>query len=215
MKFFLDTAHTEEIRKAAKTGLVDGITTNPSLVAKTGRKYQDVLEEICGIIDGPISAEVISSEADKMIIEAQKLAKIHPNIVIKIPMTADGVVAANHLVKLGISVNMTLVFSPLQALVCGKLGVDYVSPFVGRLDDVSHNGMDLVEDIITIYDNYSMDTEVIVASVRHPLHILEAARIGAHIATVPAAVFEKMIKHPLTDKGMEIFLADAKKIPAK
>jgi transaldolase len=215
MKFFLDTANTDEIRNAEKTGLVDGITTNPSLVAKTGRTYRDVLEEICKIVDGPVSAEVISTEAEKMIAEAKKLAKIHSNIVVKIPMTNQGIIAANYLVNDGIPVNMTLVFSPLQALICGKLGVDYVSPFIGRLDDVAHNGMDLVADILSIYDNYAMDTQVIVASVRHPLHVLDAARLGAHIATIPAAVFEKISRHPLTDKGMEMFLADAEKIPSR
>jgi transaldolase len=150
-----------------------------------------------------------------MIAEAKKLAKIHSNIVVKIPMTNQGIIAANYLVNDGIPVNMTLVFSPLQALICGKLGVDYVSPFIGRLDDVAHNGMDLVADILSIYDNYAMDTQVIVASVRHPLHVLDAARLGAHIATIPAAVFEKISRHPLTDKGMEMFLADAEKIPSR
>ena len=213
MKFFLDTAHVAEIRKAAETGLVDGITTNPSLVAKTGRPYREVLKEICEIIDGPISAEVVATDAGGMVTEAEKLSEIHPNIVIKIPMTDAGVQAAAQLVRKEIPVNMTLVFSALQALICGKLGVSYVSPFIGRLDDIAHNGMELVSDILTIYDNYGMGTEVIVASVRHPLHILDAARLGAHIATVPAAVFEKMVRHPLTDKGMELFMADAAKIP--
>lgn len=213
MKFFLDTANVAEIKQAAETGLVDGVTTNPSLVAKTGRPYKEVLEEICGIVNGPISAEVISTDLKGMLGEAEKLADIHPNIVIKIPMTESGVLAAGQLVRMSIPVNMTLVFSPLQALICGKLGVDYVSPFIGRLDDIAHTGMDLVADILTIYDNYAMDTEVIVASVRHPIHVLDAARLGAHIATIPASVFEKMVKHPLTDKGMELFLADAAKIP--
>ncbi len=214
MKFFLDTANVDEIKKAAETGLVDGITTNPSLVAKTGRKYKDVLKDICSIVNGPISAEVVSEDTEGMLGEARDLARIHSNIVIKIPMTKQGLPAAKKLVSQGIPVNMTLVFSPLQALVCGKLGVDYVSPFIGRLDDISHYGIELVSDIMEIYDNYNIDTEIIVASVRHPLHILDAAKIGAHIATVPAAVFEKMILHPLTDKGMEMFLADAAKIPS-
>ncbi|MCD4653853.1 fructose-6-phosphate aldolase [bacterium] len=213
MKFFLDTAQVEEIRKALKTGLVDGVTTNPSLVAKTGRSYREVLEEICKIVNGPISAEVVSADIDGMMSEAKELAKIHSNIVVKIPMTNEGVVVAGQLVKMGIPVNMTLVFSPLQALICGKLGVDYVSPFIGRLDDISHNGMDLISDILTIFDNYRFDTEIIVASVRHPLHILDAALLGAHISTVPATVFEKMSLHPLTDLGMKKFLADAEKIP--
>jgi len=213
MKFFLDTAQVEEIRKAVETGLVDGVTTNPSLVAKAGRNYNEVLEEICQIVNGPISAEVLSSDVDGMISEATALAKIHSNIVVKIPMTDNGVIVAGRLVRMEIPVNMTLVFSPLQALVCGKLGVNYVSPFIGRLDDISHTGMDLIADTLTIFENYRFDTEVIVASVRHPLHILDAARLGAHISTVPAAVFEKMTLHPLTDLGMEKFLADAAKIP--
>lgn len=213
MKFFLDTAQVDEIREAAKTGLVDGVTTNPSLVAKAGRNYREVLEEICEIVNGPISAEVVSADADGMISEARKLTKIHSNIVIKIPMTDDGILAAGELVRSGIPVNMTLVFSPLQALICGKLGVDFVSPFIGRLDDIAHTGMELVADILTIYENYGVDTEVIVASVRHPLHVLDAARLGAHIATIPAGVFQKMSRHPLTDAGMKKFLADAAKIP--
>ena len=213
MKFFLDTAQVDEIKAAVETGLVDGITTNPSLVAKSGRNYREVLEEICEIVDGPISAEVLSPDKNGMLKEASELAKIHKNIVIKIPMTDDGVLAAGQLVQKGISVNMTLVFSPLQSLICGKLGVAFVSPFIGRLDDISHTGMELVADTLAIYDNYGFDTEVIVASVRHPLHILDAARLGAHISTIPAGVFEKMMKHPLTDIGMEKFLADAAKIP--
>ncbi|MBN1297119.1 fructose-6-phosphate aldolase [bacterium] len=213
MKFFLDTANVEEIRKALRTGLVDGITTNPSLVAKAGRSYRDVLNEICDLVNGPISAEVLSVDAADMVVEAENLAGIHPNIVIKIPMTQDGLIAANALVRQNIPVNMTLIFSPLQALICGKIGVDYVSPFIGRLDDIAHTGMDLVADILTIYENYGFDTEVIVASVRHPVHVVEAARLGAHIATLPAAVFDRLALHPLTDLGMEKFLSDAAKIP--
>ena len=213
MKFFLDTANVEEIKKAAATGLVDGVTTNPSLVAKTGRKYVDVLKEICAIVDGPISAEVLSTDIDGMVAEAQKLAELHDNITIKIPMTEAGINAAGKLVDLEIPVNMTLVFSPLQALLCAKIGVDFVSPFVGRLDDVAHEGMDMVADILTIYNQYHFDTEVIVASVRHPLHVLEAARMGAHVATIPYKVFNQMFKHPLTDVGVARFLEDARKIP--
>jgi transaldolase len=213
MKIFIDTAHVEEIREAAATGLVDGITTNPSLVAKTGRKYIDVLKEICTIIDGPISAEVVSTDTKGMLEEAKKLADIHDNIVVKIPMTDEGIIAAGNLVSDDISVNVTLVFSPLQALICGKLGVDYCSPFVGRLDDVSYVGMELVEDILTIYENYGYETEVIVASVRHPIHVLEAARLGADIVTIPYSVFKLLSKHPLTDVGMAKFTADAAKIP--
>jgi transaldolase len=215
MKFFLDTANVDDIQKAVASGLIDGVTTNPSLVAKTGRSYKDVLKDICSIVNGPVSAEVISENTGGMLSEANDLSRIHSNIVIKIPMTEQGLPAAKKLVSQGVPVNMTLVFSPLQALVCGKIGVDYVSPFIGRLDDISHYGIDLVADILTIYENYNIDTEVIVASVRHPLHVLDAAKMGAHIATVPAAVFEKMVLHPLTDKGMELFLADAAKIPSK
>ncbi len=215
MKFFLDTAYVDEIKDAASTDLIDGVTTNPSLVAKTGRKYIDVLNEICSIVNGPISAEVISTETDKMVEEARKLADIHENIVIKIPMTDNGVRAAAQLVELDIPVNMTLVFSPLQALICGKLGVNFVSPFVGRLDDISHVGMELVHDILTIYKNYDFETEVIVASVRNPLHVLEAAQIGAHVATIPYKIFNQLFKHPLTDIGVQKFLADAAKIPER
>jgi transaldolase len=213
MKFFLDTAHVEEIKEAAATGLIDGVTTNPSLVAKTGRNYVDVLNEVCSIVNGPISAEVISPKTNEMVSEAKKLADIHENIVIKIPMTDNGILAAAKLVELDIPVNVTLIFSPLQALICAKLGVSYVSPFVGRLDDISHVGMDLVHDILTIYQNYSFETEVIVASIRNPLHVLEAAQMGAHISTMPYAIFKQLSKHPLTDIGMEKFISDAAKIP--
>jgi len=213
MKLFLDTAHVSEIKEAAATGLINGVTTNPSLVAKTGRNYVEVLKEITNIVNGSISAEVFATKTEEMVTEARKLADIHENITIKIPMTEDGVIAAGQLVKDDISVNMTLVFSPLQALICGKLGVDYVSPFVGRLDDISHIGMDLVQDILTIYNNYGFDTEVIVASVRTQLHLLEAAQMGAHVATLPMKVFKQAIKHPLTDIGVKRFLEDAAKIP--
>lgn len=213
MKFFLDTAVVDEIREANATGLVDGITTNPSLVAKTGRKYIDVLKEICDIVDGPISAEVLSSKKKEMVAEAKKLAKINQNIVIKLPMTEEGVCAASELTGQGIHVNMTLIFSPLQALICAKIRADYVSPFVGRLDDISHDGMDLVADIRNIYDNYGFTTEIIVASVRHPIHVLDAARMGADIATIPFPAFKQMFKHPLTDAGVAKFMADAAKIP--
>ncbi len=213
MKFFLDTAHVSEIREAAEFGLVDGVTTNPSLVAKTGRKYTEVLEEICGIVDGPISAEVLSMDSAGMIEEARVLSDIHENIVIKIPMVEEGIKAANKLVDLEIPINMTLVFSPIQALLCAKIGVDYVSPFVGRLDDVSQPGMDLVTDIVSIYDNYGYETEIIVASIRHPIHVLEAARCGADIVTIPHSTFKQLFKHPLTDIGVAKFMADAAKIP--
>jgi len=213
MKFFLDTAHVKEIREAAKTGLVDGVTTNPSLVAQTGRTYEEILKEICSIVNGPISAEVLAVDAQGMITEAKELAEIHENIVVKIPMTDDGVLAAHQLVQINIPVNMTLVFSPMQALVCGKLGVNFVSPFVGRLDDVAQTGMELIADIVAIYEQYSFDTEILVASVRNPLHILEGARMGAHVSTMPLKVFKQLFRHPLTDVGMAKFLADAAKIP--
>jgi len=213
MKFFLDTAHVKEIREAAKTGLVDGVTTNPSLVAQTGRTYEEILKEIRSIVNGPISAEVLAVDAQGMITEAKELAEIHENIVVKIPMTDDGVLAAHQLVQINIPVNMTLVFSPMQALVCGKLGVNFVSPFVGRLDDVAQTGMELIADIVAIYEQYSFDTEILVASVRNPLHILEGARMGAHVSTMPLKVFKQLFRHPLTDVGMAKFLADAAKIP--
>ncbi len=213
MKFFLDTAIIDEIRDAAETGLIDGVTTNPSLVAQSGRNYTQVLKEITQIVNGPISAEVLSLDAQGMVEEGKKLAGIHHNIVIKLPMTDAGVLAANELLSNDIHINMTLIFSPVQALICGKLGVDFVSPFIGRLDDVSQSGMDLVSDILTIYDHYGFDTEVLVASVRHPMHVLEAARMGAHIATMPFKVFKQLTKHPLTDIGVQKFLQDAQKIP--
>ncbi|WP_456420087.1 fructose-6-phosphate aldolase [Methanocaldococcus infernus] len=208
MKFFLDTANTEEIKKYAELGLVDGVTTNPTLVAKEGREFYEVVKEICEIVDGPVSAEVISTDAEGMVKEAKELAKLADNIVIKIPMTKEGMKAVKILSKEGIKTNVTLVFSPLQALLAAKAGATYVSPFVGRLDDIGHVGMKLVEDVVKIYKNYNIKTEVIVASVRHPLHILEAAKIGADIATIPPAVMEKLFKHPLTDIGLERFLKD-------
>ncbi|ADG13999.1 transaldolase [Methanocaldococcus infernus ME] len=208
MKFFLDTANTEEIKKYAELGLVDGVTTNPTLVAKEGREFYEVVKEICEIVDGPVSAEVISTDAEGMVKEAKELAKLADNIVIKIPMTKEGMKAVKILSKEGIKTNVTLVFSPLQALLAAKAGATYVSPFVGRLDDIGHVGMKLVEDVVKIYKNYNIKTEVIVASVRHPLHVLEAAKIGADIATIPPAVMEKLFKHPLTDIGLERFLKD-------
>jgi len=211
MKFFIDTANVKEIREAASLGVVDGVTTNPSLIAKEGRDFKQVIAEICSIVDGPISAEAVSLEADKMVAEGVELAKIHKNIVIKLPMTKDGLKATKILAEKGIKVNMTLIFSPTQALLAAKVGAAYVSPFVGRLDDISHYGMDIVEQIITIFENYSYRTEVIVASVRNPLHVLDAALAGAHIATIPFSVIEQLAKHPLTDIGIEKFLADWKK----
>ncbi len=212
MKFFIDTANVKEIREAASLGVVDGVTTNPSLVSKEGRDFKQVITEICSIVDGPISAEAVSLEADKMVIEGTDLAKIHKNIVVKLPMTKEGLKATKILAGKGIRVNMTLVFSPAQALLAAKVGAAYVSPFVGRLDDISHDGMDLVRQVVTIFDNYGYPTEVIVASVRNPLHVVDAALAGAHIATIPFSVIDQIVKHPLTDIGIEKFLADWKKL---
>jgi transaldolase len=213
MKFFIDTADINEIKKAVDYGLIDGVTTNPSLVSKTGKDLVTVLKEICAIVDGPISAEVVSRDSAGMVAEAQQLAKIHPNIVIKIPMCPEGLKATRILAREGIRVNMTLIFSPLQALIAAKAGAAYVSPFIGRLDDISQIGMNLIEQIVAIFDNYSFDCEIIVASIRNPIHVLEAALLGADIATIPFAVLEQLTKHPLTDIGIERFLADWKKVP--
>ncbi|QTA87415.1 fructose-6-phosphate aldolase [Desulfonema magnum] len=208
MKFFIDTANIDEIKEAHAMGMVDGVTTNPSLIAKEGRDFEDIIKEICEIVDGPISAEVISLETEGMVTEARHLAKIHDNIVIKIPMTVDGLKATRQLFEEGIKTNVTLVFSPLQALMAAKAGATYVSPFVGRLDDISHDGLVLTEQIVNIYENYGFDTEIIVASVRNPLHVLESAILGAHIATIPFNVLAKLAAHPLTDKGIKAFLDD-------
>ena len=213
MKIFLDTANIEHIRKANDLGIIDGVTTNPSLIAREGRDFREVVQEICSIVDGPISAEVISLEAGGMVAEAMELVKIHPNVVIKIPMTDEGLKATKQLTDLGIKTNVTLVFSSPQALLAAKAGATYVSPFVGRLDDISLEGMELVREIVTIFDNYGYDTEVIVASVRSPPHVVEAALAGAHISTIPYKVVMQMIRHPLTDIGIEQFLADWEKVP--
>jgi len=213
MKFFIDTANVKEIREAASLGVVDGVTTNPSLVAKEGRDFRQVIAEICSIVDGPISAEAVSLEADRMVAEGVELAKIHKNIVVKLPMTKDGLKATKLLAEKGIRVNMTLVFSPMQALLAAKVGAAYVSPFVGRLDDVAQNGMELVKQILSIFDNYGFSTEVIVASVRHPMHVLEASMLGADIATIPFSVIAQLAKHPLTDAGLKKFLEDWEKVP--
>ena len=215
MRFFIDTANVKEIREAASLGVVDGVTTNPSLIAKEGRDFREVIDEICQVVDGPISAEAVSLKADEMIVEAEGLAKIHRNIVVKLPMTKDGMKATKALAEKGIRVNMTLVFSPMQALLAAKVGAAFVSPFVGRLDDISHCGMDLVRQIVTIYNNYGYATEVIVASIRNPLHVVDAALAGAHIATIPFGVIDQLVKHPLTDIGIEKFLADWKKLEKK
>jgi transaldolase len=211
VKFFIDTANIAEITDAYAMGMVDGVTTNPSLIAKEGRAFEDIIKEICDIVDGPISAEVISTDYDGMIQEARKLAEIHDNIVVKIPMTIDGIKATKTLTEEGIKTNVTLVFSPLQALMAAKAGATFVSPFVGRIDDISSDGMLLVEQIVEIYGNYAFDTQVIVASVRNPLHVLDAALIGADIATIPYSVLSRLASHPLTDKGLKAFLDDWKK----
>lgn len=211
MKFFLDTANLEEIRQAASLGVLDGVTTNPSLIAKEGADFEKRIYDICEIVQGPVSAEVVSTDAEGMYAEAQKLKKIHPWVVIKLPTIAEGLRAAKRLLAEGTKVNMTLCFSASQALLVGKLGATYVSPFVGRLDDISHVGMDLIRDIVTIYRNYSFPTQVLAASLRHPLHIVDAAKAGAHVATMPYKVIEQLIKHPLTDKGLAQFLKDWEK----
>jgi transaldolase len=212
MKFFIDTANIDEIKEAAKMGMVDGVTTNPSLISKEGRDFEEVIKEICEIVDGPISAEVISTDTEGMVKEARHLAGIHDNIVVKIPMTVDGLKATRTLTGEGIKTNVTLVFSPLQALMAAKAGATYVSPFVGRLDDLSHEGLLLVEQIVEIYSNYGYDTQIIVASVRNPLHVLDAAMMGADIATIPFNVLGKLAAHPLTDKGLKSFLDDWNKM---
>ena len=208
MKFYLDTASVKEIQEAASLGLLDGVTTNPSLVAKEGRVFREVLVEICNIVDGPISAEVVSIEADAMVKEGRELAKIHKNIVVKVPLIAEGLKATKRLAAEGIKVNVTLCFSPTQALLAAKAGAWCVSPFIGRLDDISSNGMELIRQILTIYKNYDFKTYVLVASVRHPQHVVEAALAGGHICTMPFAIFQQMVKHPLTDLGLKKFLAD-------
>jgi len=208
MKFFLDTANVKEIQEAASLGLLDGVTTNPSLVAKEGRSFKEVLLEICNIVDGPISAEVVSLEADAMVKEGKGLAKIHKNIVVKVPLIAEGLKATKRMAAEGIKVNVTLCFSPTQALLAAKAGAWCVSPFIGRLDDISSNGMELIRQILTIYRNYDFKTQVLVASVRHPQHVVEAALAGGHICTMPFSIFQQMVKHPLTDSGLKKFLAD-------
>lgn len=211
MKFFLDTANIDEIKEAHAMGMVDGVTTNPSLIAKEGRDFETIIKDICRIVDGPISAEVISLDTDGMVEEARGLSAIHKNIVVKIPMTIDGIKATRTLANEGINTNVTLVFSPLQALMAAKAGATYVSPFIGRLDDLAQEGMLLVEQIVEIYSNYAFHTEIIVASIRSPVHVLDAALIGADIATIPFNVLGKLASHPLTDKGLKAFLDDWEK----
>lgn len=208
MKFFIDTANIEEIKEANSMGMADGVTTNPSLIAKEKGNFEDIIKEICKIVDGPISAEVISLDTEGMLKEARHLASIHKNIVVKIPMTIDGIKATRQLSEEGIKTNVTLIFSPLQALMAAKAGATYVSPFIGRLDDISNEGLLLVEQIVEIFNNYGFDSKVIVASVRNPLHVLDSALIGADIATIPFKVLSKFASHPLTDKGIKAFLDD-------
>ncbi len=208
MKFFIDTADIEEIRKLAETGLVDGVTTNPSLILKSGGDIIETTREICSIIDGPVSAEVTATEYDEMVKEGHKLAEIADNVAIKVPLTIDGIRACKTFSDEGLMVNVTLCFSPAQAILAAKAGAAFISPFVGRLDDIGHDGMGLIEDIGDIYTNYDFDTEILVASVRHIPHLLDAARLGADVVTAPPNVFWQMFKHPLTDKGLDAFLAD-------
>lgn len=215
MKFFIDTANIDEIKEAASLGVLDGVTTNPSLVAKEGKDFRKLLEEICAIVDGPISAEVVSTDLDGIMKEARELSKIHKNIVVKVPLIKEGLKAVKCLKNEGIRTNVTLCFSPNQALMAAKAGAYFISPFIGRLDDISQTGMELIRQVVTIYRNYHFETEVLVASVRHPVHVVEAAMIGAHICTMPFKVIDQLIKHPLTDIGLEKFLADWKKAQSK
>ena len=216
MKFFIDTANPDEIKKAHEMGLIDGVTTNPTLIAKEKRDFDSLIQEICGIIgDLPISLEVIGLKADEMIEEARRLARMGPNVVVKIPMISEGLKAIKVLIAEGIKTNTTLVFSPTQALLAAKAGSTYISPFIGRLDDISQTGMELVAQMMTILSNYEFESEVIVSSIRHPIHVLEAALIGADVATIPYKVIEQLIKHPLTDIGIERFLEDWRKVPKK
>jgi transaldolase len=213
MKIFLDTADVNEIREGAAMGMVDGVTTNPSLVARTGKPFRKVIEEICAIVNGPISAEAVSMEALPLIAEAKELAKIHPNVVVKIPMTTEGLKAVKVCAKEGIKTNVTLVFHSLQGLLAAKVGASYISPFVGRLDDICNEGMGMVGELVTMLNNYKYSSEVIVASIRHPMHVVQAAMMSAHVVTLPFKVLQGLTKHPLTDQGIEKFLEDYKKIP--
>lgn len=213
MKFFIDSADIEEIREAKALGVLDGVTTNPSLVAKTGRKFNDVLDDICKEVNGPISAEVVATDCDGIVKEGKELAAINKNIVVKVPLIAEGLKATKILTDQGIGVNVTLCFSPTQALLAAKAGATYISPFVGRLDDISQDGMELIDQIVRIYQNYTFETEVLVASVRHPVHVLQSALIGADVATCPLKVIHQLAKHPLTDIGLERFLKDWESVP--
>ena len=212
MKFFIDTASIDEIREAASLGILDGVTTNPSLVAKEGKEFRKLLDEILEIVDGPVSAEVIATDYEGILIEAREYASIHKNIVVKVPLIKEGLKAVKTLSDENIKTNVTLCFSPTQALLAAKAGATYISPFIGRLDDISTNGMELIEQIVQIYRNYAFETQVLVASVRHPLHVVEAALIGADVCTIPFAVINKLFNHPLTDIGLDKFLSDWKKL---
>jgi transaldolase len=212
MKFFIDTADIDEIREAASLGILDGVTTNPSLVYKAGKDFRKLLDEILEIVDGPVSAEVIATDYEGILKEAREYASIHKNIVVKVPLIKEGLKAVKTLSSENINTNVTLCFSPMQALLAAKAGATYISPFIGRLDDISTNGMELIEQIVQIYRNYSYDTQVLVASVRHPLHVVEAALIGADVCTIPFAVINKLFNHPLTDNGLDNFLSDWKKL---
>lgn len=213
MKFYIDSADIEEIRQANRRGWVDGVTTNPTLVAKTGKRHHDLIREICQEVTGLVSAEVVSVEAEAMVKEGRELAKIADNVVVKIPMIEEGLIAVKRLTAEGIKTNVTLVFQPIQALMAAKAGATLVSPFVGRLDDTGANGMQLISQIVQIFQNYSLDSQVLVASIRHPVHVVESALIGAHIATMPFKVMQSLTHHPLTDKGLAQFLKDAQKVP--
>lgn len=215
MKFFIDTANIEEIKEGLSLGMVDGVTTNPSLIAKEKKGFDAVVKDILKIVKGPVSLEVVSQDAKGMFSEGKKLVRLGENVVIKVPICTEGLKATRMFADAGIAVNQTLIFSPLQALMAAKAGARYVSPFVGRLDDIAHNGMELVDQILTIYNNYGFDTEIIVASIRHPGHVLDAALMGAHIATIPFKVISQLAGHPLTDKGIALFLDDWKKVPQK
>lgn len=215
MKFFIDTANIQEIKEINQWGIISGVTTNPSLIAKEGRDFKQVVEEIANIVDGPISAEVISLNAEEMLKEARELSKIHPNIIIKVPMTKEGLKAVNVLTREGIKTNVTLIFSASQALLAARAGATYVSPFVGRLDDIGNEGIRVIEDIVEIFNYHNIDTEIIAASIRHQMHVLDAAKAGSHIGTIPYKVFNEMLNHPLTDIGIDKFLKDWKSLETK
>ena len=215
MKFFIDTADIQEIREVHSLGLIDGVTTNPSLVAKTGRGFSEVVSEICSLVKGPVSLETVSRDAQGMVREGEELVRYGKNVVVKVPLTTEGLKAVRILKEQGIKTNVTLCFSPVQAILAAKAGAAYISPFVGRLDDISQDGMEVIEQIVKIYANYGFSTEVLVASIRHPIHVLTAALMGAHVATMPYAVLRQLAQHPLTDIGMERFLKDWEKVPNK